>query len=55
MSIARSYLFRMNDQQIFKCIKENKYEETDLIKKIDEIKELIDQLSLKQIIKKNNR
>lgn len=52
MSIARSYLFRMNDQQIFKCIKENKYEETDLIKKIDEIKELIDQLSLKQIIKK---
>ena len=25
MSIARSYLFRMNDQQIFKCIKENKY------------------------------
>lgn len=51
MSIARSYLFRMSDQDIFECIKKDKYEKTELIRKIDEIIEMLNELSLNQIIK----
>lgn len=50
VSLARSYLFRMPDQEIFKCIKDHLYEQTYLIKKINELIKEINGLSLKQII-----
>ena len=52
MSIARSFLINMNDSDIYKVITEDKYEETELIKKIEHIKEEIDHLTSSTLIDK---
>jgi len=50
-SIARSYLFSYNDDEIFTIIKNNAYFETEIIKKAQEIVNVLPTLDLKQIIK----
>ena len=50
MSVARSYLFRFSDQDIFKTIKDETFNNSEVITKIDEIIESLNSLSLNQII-----
>ena len=48
-AIARSYLFELSDEEIFKSIKNNNYE-SKILTIIDELVEKIDELLLKKII-----
>lgn len=50
VSIARSYLFRFPDEQIFKTIQEENYNDSIIIQKVKKIIALIEEYSLKQII-----
>ena len=50
VSIARSYLFNMSDQDIYNIINNNTYMDTDIIKKLDIIKNELDYLDLKNLI-----
>jgi len=52
VSIARSYLFNYPDNEIFLTIKNDKYFESDIIKKAKEIVELLPVLDLKSLIEK---
>jgi len=55
-SIARSYLFRLNDEEIFDIVKENKYYDADIFKKCKEINifEISNLDLLNQVIDKFN-
>jgi len=55
-SIARSYLFRLNDEEIFDIVKEKKYYDTDIFKKCKEINifEISNLDLLNQVIDKFN-
>ena len=44
MSIARSYLVRLDDETIFKCIKNETYKDVEFIKKVDLIAQNINEL-----------
>lgn len=50
ISIARSYLFQIPDKEIFKTIKNNNYEDTIIITKINKILSKIDDFTLKQLL-----
>ncbi|MBQ7240721.1 MAG: UvrD-helicase domain-containing protein [Bacilli bacterium] len=50
MSILRSYIYKTNDEEIFKIINEKKYKDTSLYKDLLEISEKIEGLSNKEII-----
>ena len=50
ISIARSYLFRLSDEQIFETIQKENYNDSIVIQKIKKIVTLIEECSLKQII-----
>ena len=50
MSIARSYIFKMSDNDIFKVFNDNSFEETELYRKIEEVANITDGLSNKEIL-----
>lgn len=50
MSLARSYLVKLDDETIFKCIKEQKYSDLDFMKIVEKISEKINELENHQII-----
>lgn len=49
-SIARSYLYDIHDEEIFKIVTENNYKSTDIYIKCKNIANLVDNLSNKQLI-----
>lgn len=49
-SIARSYLFSYSDQEIFHILNNNLYAETEIIKKVTKIVDLLPKLSLNKIM-----
>ena len=49
-SIARSYLFRLSDQEIYEIINKEKYEDTIIYKKISNIVSNLETLDLKTLI-----
>ncbi|MBR6073564.1 MAG: UvrD-helicase domain-containing protein [Bacilli bacterium] len=51
-SIARSYIYKMDDQEIYDAIKLRKFKDTDLYIKLKEISNYIDSLSNKEILYK---
>ena len=51
-SIARSYIYRMNDQEIFEALKYEKFKDTTLFKKLEALTIYIDSLSNKEILYK---
>ena len=51
-SIARSYIYKMDDDEIYQALKFKKFKETDLFNKLKEISEYIDSLSNKEILYK---
>ena len=51
VSIARSFVFEMNDQEIFEKIKNHQYFDTELFKKAQEITKIIDYSTPNQILK----
>ena len=52
MSIARSYLFRLSDEEIYLSITNNNYKDSIIIEKINNIIKDIDLLDLKNLIKR---
>lgn len=52
VSIARSYLFRYSDEEIFHTLKNNLYFETDIIKKVQNIISILPNLDLRELISK---
>ena len=51
-SILRSYLFRYSDEEIYKVINEKNYFDNDLYKKVRNISDNIDELSISYVVKK---
>ncbi len=51
-SIARSYIYRMSDQEIYDALKNRMFKETTLFKKLEELIIYIDSLSNKEILYK---
>ena len=49
-SIARSYLVALDDETIFKCIKNENYQDIDFVEKVKKISESIDELENSEII-----
>lgn len=52
ISLARSYLFRYDDQTIYEVVNKNSYVDTDIYKKISNIASCLDNLDLKSLILK---
>lgn len=50
MSIARSYLVKLDDEIIFKCIKNENYKDIDFIKKVELLAKDIDELDNHEIM-----
>ena len=50
MSLARSYLVKLDDELIFKCIKDEKYDDLEFMNIIRQISEKINELENSQII-----
>lgn len=50
MSIARSYILQMNDEEIYEIIRENTYRDTELYKIANDIANMIDGLSNKELL-----
>ena len=51
MSLARSYLVKLDDEQIFKCIKNQKYNDIPFMNIVEEIATKINELENSQIIR----
>lgn len=50
-SLARSYLFNMNDEEIFKYLKNNNFKETDIWKKCQTLKQNINEITNEDLIR----
>ena len=50
VSIARSYLYRLDDDTIYRIVKENKYKETEIYKRIENIVLDLNKLDLRNLI-----
>ena len=51
-SIARSYIYEMDDDELYNAIKNKKYKETELYTRLKDISDYIDSLSNKEILYK---
>ena len=51
-SIARSYLYRLSDQEIYDIITEKKYNDTDIIKKINTLVLDVDNIDLRTLVER---
>ena len=52
VSLARSYLFRLDDKDIYNIVSNDDYDDTDIIKKIDIIKEELPYLDLRTLMER---